>query len=145
MPTRKFALPHFLEGTQTQESYERWLQRKAAAHLKRDRRRGNAIATGEMYRKAIHIAVVASNGYDHYTGEKLDWALLSQYDNDKSKTHRREYKKKFALLPTVDHVSDGLSEADFVICGWRTNDCKNDLTREELVEFCQKVLRMEAI
>ena len=45
---RKFALPGFLEGVQTQDTYERWLRRKAAAHLKRDRRRGNKVATGEM-------------------------------------------------------------------------------------------------
>ena len=138
---RKFELPKFLEGVQTQETYERWLRRKAAAHLKRDRRRGNTIATGEMYRIAIHEAVVASQGCDYYTGEELDWSLLSRYDNSESKEHRRNYKQKFVLLPSIDHVDDGLSEADFVICGWRTNDCKNDLTHEELVEFCQKVLR----
>jgi hypothetical protein len=140
MSVRKFQLPEFLKGTQTQETYVRWLKRKAAAHLKRDRNRGNTIATGEMYRSAIHHAVVESLGRDYYTDEDLDWTLLSQYDNAESKAHRRDYKRKFVLLPSVDHVNDGLSEADFVICGWRTNDCKNDLTREELIEFCRKIL-----
>ena len=36
------------------------------------------------------------------------------------------------LLPTVDHVDPESTEADFRICGWRTNDCKNDLTITEL-------------
>ncbi|MFT7042851.1 MAG: hypothetical protein ACJAW7_001609 [Candidatus Azotimanducaceae bacterium] len=140
MSVRKFQLPEFLKGTQTQETYERWLKRKAAAHLKRDRNRGNTIATGEMYRSAIHHAVVESLGRDNYTDEDPDWTLLSQYDNAESKAHRRDYKRKFVLLPFGDHVNDGLSEADFVISGWRTNDCKNDLTREELIEFCRKIL-----
>ena len=42
------------------------------------------------------------------------------------------YKRRFALLPTVDHVDPESTEADFRICGWRTNDCKNDLTITEL-------------
>ena len=138
---RKFTLPKFLKGIQTQGSYERWLFRKAAAHLKRDRKRGNEIATGSMYRKEIHAAVVKSKGVDFYTGEKLDWSLLSQYDNAESKKHRRKYKQRFALLPSVDHTDDGLAEADFVICGWRTNDCKNDLSHVELVDFCRKILQ----
>lgn len=140
MPVRKFALPHFLDGVQTQDTYERWLKRKAAAHLKRDRNRGNTVATGSMYRQAIHEAVVNSEGRDYYTGEDLDWSLLSQYNNADSKEHRRKYKQRFALLPSVDHVNDGLSEADFVICSWRTNDCKNDLAYDELIEFCKKIL-----
>lgn len=134
-------LPQFLNGIQTQQTYERWLQRKANAHLKRDRKRGNIIATGAMYREAIHQAVLNSEGRDFYTGEELDWSLLSKYDNAESKKHRRKYKLQFAFLPSVDHVDDGLSEADFVICGWRTNDCKNDLTHSELIEFCQKLLK----
>ncbi len=141
MPARKFAIPDFLQCIQTQETYERWLHRKAAAHIKRDRARGNTVATETMYRSAIHGAVVESNGEDYYTGEKLDWSLLSQYDNTESKKHKRKYKQSFAFLPSVDHVGDGLSEADFVICGWRTNDCKNDLSYEELLQFCEKILR----
>jgi hypothetical protein len=52
-----------------------------------------------------------------------------------------DYKKQYALLPTVDHLDDGLGEPKFAICGWRTNDCKNDLTIEELAEFCRMFLR----
>lgn len=51
---RKYAIPAFLNGVQSQASYERWLHRKAAAHVKRDRRWGNDGATVAEYRAAIH-------------------------------------------------------------------------------------------
>lgn len=138
---RKYAIPSFLDGVQTQFSYERWLHRKAMAHVKRDRRRGNDSASVAEYKLAIHSAVAESRGHDAYTGELLDWTLLSKYDNEQSKKHKREYKKRFALLPSVDHVGDGTGPADFKICGWRTNDCKNDLTLEELRTFCHAILK----
>jgi len=80
------------------------------------------------------------NTRDYYTGEVLNWKLISQYRNDASKNGKRAYKKGFALLPTVDHVGDGMGPANFVICSWRTNDAKSDLTSEEFEELCRKVL-----
>jgi hypothetical protein len=53
---RKYGLPAFLVGTVTREQYERWLHRKAVAHVRRDRKRGNATATNEAYKIAIHRA-----------------------------------------------------------------------------------------
>ena len=108
--------------------------------MRRDRKRGNAAAIGERYRVAIHAAVIASNGNDSYTGEPLEWERMSTYRNEESKARRREYKRELALLPTVDHVGDGLGAADFRICAWRTNDCKNDLTVDELVAFCLRIV-----
>jgi len=136
----KFALPAPLEGKCTQEDYTHWLYRKAATHVRRDRKRGNDTATLALYRKAIHEAVCDGGDRDAYTGESLDWNLIRTYDNDESKRGRRAYKKRFALLPTVDHVDDGLGHPDFRICSWRTNDCKNDLTLEELTTFCHSFL-----
>lgn len=78
--------------------------------------------SNESYKIAIHKAVVLSEGRDQYTGEMLHWRLLGQYRNAESKAGRRRYKAKFALLPTVDHVGDGLGLADFVICAWQTTD-----------------------
>ncbi|HAS4580096.1 TPA: hypothetical protein I6876_003388 [Vibrio cholerae] len=123
-----------------QSVYERWLHRKALAHVKRDRARGNATATNEEYKIAIHQAVCESDGKDAYTNEELDWSLLSKYDNEQSKKHGRHYKKQFALLPSVDHVGDGTGSADFKICSWRTNDAKNDMSYSEFVELCRKVV-----
>jgi hypothetical protein len=137
---KKYSLPAFLESKVNQESYEKWLYRKAQAHLKRDRGRGNISATGESYRLAIHAAVIHSNGIDAYTGEVLDWSLISRYDNDESRTHGRAYKQQFALLPTVDHVGDGIGPADFKICSWRTNDSKSDLSLDEFLRLCKAVL-----
>lgn len=139
-PSKKYVLPTFLAGKVSQEVYERWLRRKAQAHVRRDRQRGNNDAIGEKYRDAIHQAVIQSGGRDCYTGEDLDWTLLSQYDNDQSKEHGRRYKHQFALLPTVDHVGDGTGEADFQICSWRTNDAKHDLSMSEFLEVCRAVL-----
>ena len=138
--TKKYSLPLFLSDQVPQEVYERWLRRKAQAHVKRDRGRGNQTAIGEAYRVAIHAAVIESDGFDAYTGEKLDWSLLSQYDNDASQEQGRRYKHGFALLPTLDHVGDGTGMADFKICGWRTNDAKHDLEMPEFIALCQAVL-----
>jgi len=53
----------------------------------------------------------------------------------------RNYKKEFALLPTVDHVGDGTGPLDLKICSWRTNDAKNDLPLSEFISVCQAVLK----
>ena len=67
-----FDLPPFLDGIVTREAYVRWLQRKAVAHVKRDRKRGNIAATISEYKRAVHDAVWTSNGRDIYTHEQLD-------------------------------------------------------------------------
>lgn len=138
---RKYTLPEFLVGTLDQAAYQRWLSRKAEAHKRRDRERGNATATREGYMLAIHDAVLRSDGRDEYTGLSLRWDLVSSYDNEQAAAGGRAYKKSLADLPTVDHVGDGLGPADFAICSWRVNDAKNDLTIEEFLEVCRQVLR----
>lgn len=133
-------MPPFLQDVVTPEAYERWLKRKAAAHVKRDRGRGHN-CTGAAYREAIHTAVLLSDGKDAYTGEKLDWHQISTYKNEESKNGRHAYKAGFALLPTVDHVTAGSTVAIFKICSWRTNDAKNDMSMEVFIELCSKVLK----
>ena len=141
---RKFALPQFLQDRLDQVTYERWLHRKAQAHVKRDRKRGMFGVTGATYRSAIHHAVVVSEGRDSYTGEELYWELVSQYRNEDSELGRHAYKLDFALLPTVDHVQASSQEASFRICSWRTNDTKNDLSVEEFVAICRRVVEHAA-
>ena len=100
---------------------------------------------GEEYRRLIHTAVVKQGAHDFYTGEKLNWALVSTYSNEDSRTGRAAYKSGFALLPTVDHIMGDDGRYDFVICSWRTNDCKSDLAYPEFLELCRKVIaRAEA-
>ena len=118
----------------------RWLHRKAQAHAVRDRRRWKRRVKISEYKQAIHAAVLRSQGRDHWTREPLDWSLLSKYDNAESRALGLAYKRRFALLPTVDHVDPERETAEFEICGWRTNDCKNDLTLRELRRFCRKIL-----
>jgi hypothetical protein len=135
-----YKLPSFLQGVCTPEAYRRWLARKATTHVNRDRARGNATATIEEYKRAIHRAVERCGGRDEYTGQPLRWELISRYNNAESKKRGRAYKKAFGDLPTVDHVADGLGPADFVICSWRVNDAKNDLDLKEFRELCSAVL-----
>ena len=136
---KKHTLPQFLSGVVTPETYEKWLGRKAVAHVKRDRKRGHTCSSA-TYKEAIHAAVVLSNGFDAYTGETLNWSLISTYNNEDSQQGRHAYKAGFALLPTVDHVSSDATEASFKICAWRTNDSKNDLSVDAFLELCQRVL-----
>jgi hypothetical protein len=95
----------------------------------------------EAYKNAIHQAVAHSGGSDHYTGESLNWSLLCKYRNLESQATGRHYKAGFALLPSIDHVGDGLGEAEFKICAWRTNDAKNDLSHEQFVALCRSVVK----
>ena len=133
-------LPPFLLGKVTPDKYRHWLHRKAAALVRRDKKRGNQTAKRPGYEQAIHIAVLKSKGFDAYTGEPLNWSLIGTYDNAQSKALRRDYKATLALLPTVDHIGDGLGPADFEICGWCTNDAKNDLSHRDFVALCRKVV-----
>jgi len=136
---KKHTLPEFLEGVVIPETYERWLSRKAIAHVRRDRKRGHK-SSNATYKEAIHAAVLLSNGVDAYTGESLHWSLISTYNNEDSQQGRHAYKAGFALLPTVDHVFSNATEASFKICAWRTNDSKNDLSVDAFIELCQRVL-----
>lgn len=137
----KYELPQFLEGTDLErDKYARWLHRKAQSHARRDgRRRRQQISTSE-YKQAIHEAVRDSNGRDFYTGEDLDWSLIGDYDNDEAKQGGLEYRRRFALLPTVDHEDPEAQEPVFRICGMQTNDCKSNLNVDQFKEFCERVL-----
>lgn len=137
----KYEIPPFLKDEQSQEAYGKWLHRRAQAHAKRDRKHGNKTATTAAYKKAIHDAVLKSNGLDAYTGERLEWSLISCYNNNDAGQGRLEYKRRFALLPSVDHAAGRLGDVEFKICSWRTNDCKNDLSLAELRQFCLKILK----
>ena len=138
MKSLKYQLPTFLVGVVSQEIYSKWLNSKTKTHLKRDKKL-NPNASGKSYKESIHQAVLQSNGKDAYTGEDLNWKLINQYDNTKSKLLGRTYKHQFALLPTLDHVSER-SSINFDICSWRTNDAKNDLSIQEFIELCRKVV-----
>jgi hypothetical protein len=119
-------------------TYPGWVQRKAVTLCKRDQKRGGS-GNVQDYRLAIHNAVVASAGLDHWTGEPLDWHLIGSYDPKQADAAGAEHKRRFALLPTPSQPT-GSPEPAFVICAWRTNDARHDMTPEELLEFCCRVV-----
>ena len=136
-----YPLPGFLRGHVSGATYRRWLQRKAAAIVRRDRRRGNKGAKVAAYKRAIHEAVVCGGDRDAYTGQPLRWDLISKYDNEASRRGGRHYKQRFGDLPSIDHIDEGRGRPRFLVCAWRTNDAKSDLSYEEFVALCRSVLR----
>jgi hypothetical protein len=135
-----YSLPPALKGMCTEAAYKKWLHRKAIAHVVRDRKRWKKDISVSDYKKAIHDAVLLTGRTDAYTGEDLAWGLISKYDNDASRHGKVEYKKRFSMLPTVDHAGEHAGVLNFKICSWRTNDAKSDLSLKEFLELCQKVL-----
>lgn len=135
-----YPLPPFLEGRISEAAYRRWLRHKCAAHVKRDRKRSAHEITGLDYRTKMHAAVCTSAGRDFYTGEELRWDLIGTYSNDESKAGRSNYKSGMALLPTIDHVLMEDGTYDFVVCAWRTNDAKNDMSHADFLDLCRKVI-----
>jgi hypothetical protein len=136
----KYPLPPFLEGTFTQLEYFKWLRNKAHGLLRRDKKRGKpyaAAATKSAYQQEIHEAIMDGGERDPYTGETLEWDLIKQWDS--SREQPEGYKKRFVLMPTVDHVT--AEELKFEICSFRINEAKADLEPEEFVELCKKVVK----
>jgi hypothetical protein len=140
--TSKYAMPDCLGGLCDGAAYARWLLRKARTHVKRDRRRNgkDSCAVGN-YQTQIHEAVKNGGDRDFYTGEPLDWSLIGKYQNEEAKAGRSHHKKKFWMLPTVDHTFDEQGKSKFVICSWVVNDAKSDLTLSEFYSLCERVLR----
>jgi hypothetical protein len=134
-------LPECLVGLCTREAYLHWLDTRADAHVKRDRKRSLPGCDAASYRFRIHEAVVAGGSHDYYTGLSLDWSLICTYNNKLAQDGGSEYLRKFANMPTVDHEFqiDG-KQFRFVICSWRVNDAKTHLTEQEFRELCKQVL-----
>ena len=141
----KYELPPFLNGTLTRKDYVDWLDLKAGSHFDRDRERfGKQMERSRAnYKEDIHEAVLRSRGRDFYTCEPLDWSLIGRYDNEEAQRKGSEYKREFALLPTVDHEDPRYPATALQICAWQTNDWKSDLTIGKLKELCRKFLRAQ--
>lgn len=136
----KYPLPEVLSGKVAHADYRKWIHVKAAAHVKRDKKRWNRSLTISSYKQAIHQAVLQHDGSDPYTGEALQWELLRTYNNECSKLGRSKYKRTFRLLPTIDHVDNDPCDAPvFVVLSWEANAAKNDMTHDSFVELCKKV------
>lgn len=137
---KKYPLPPCLQKANglTEEAFRRWLQRKAQAHVRRDKdpRRKRQAVTAGAYKLRIYDAVIESQGRDYFTGQSLRWDLLSKWNNEEAETGGAAYRKEFWELPSVDHDGDA-----FRICSWRMNDSKNDQTIAEFLELADLVRR----
>jgi len=143
MPKAKSAqypLPGFLEGICTVSVYDKWLDNKADTLLKRDKKRRKPYAraaTDRLYKEKIHKAIMDNGQCDPFTGDALDWKLISTWDTSPARAPEPGYRKKFALMPTVDHIDPDLLE--FEICSWMVNDCKSYLNPKEFVALCRRI------
>jgi hypothetical protein len=138
----KYPPPDFLNGHVDIETYRKWLDRKALSLRKRDRNQKKSLTLPSKaeYKKSIHEVVCRSGGRDAYTGNQLDWRLISQYNNKKSQQGGREYWACFKKLPSIDHANGIPGKLDFEVCGLQTNDSKSWLNYKEFVEFCRQVV-----
>lgn len=138
----KYSAPAYVLESVEQALYADWLHKKAVAHVVRDRKRWKAEISVSEYKQAIHEAVLTGNGFDPYTGEKLDWHLIGKYDNESAKGVGSSYKQKFRMLPTLDHLEHAHSKKPkFQICSWEVNDAKSDLTHDEFIKLCKRIIQ----
>ena len=122
------------------EDYRKMLQRKAVAVTRRDKRRDGKYSVKEAI-EAIHEAFHRCNGFDPYDGSKLAPELLGTYDNNRSKEKGAAYKREMAMLPTIDHVT-AKPVPDFEIVSWQTNDAKGDMSPDEFIAYCYRVVEI---
>ena len=125
-----------------------WVMKKGYSLYQRDLKRTNEKFKYNYndYRQKIceAIKMAPDAGKDYYTGEKLDWNLIGKYKNSDAKQNGKAYKRKFALMPTVDHIN-AEAKPEFVICSWRMNDAKNDLSECGFTKLCIRFLRNKGI
>jgi hypothetical protein len=145
----KYTLPERLRVLGLEQgAYVRWLSGRAVAHRKRDTKR--AVKTGHeppplvKYQEAIHAAVSRCGAVCEYTGESLAWKTIGTWNNEAAQVGGAAYKRKFARMPTVDHVhgEDGrpLSLGDLRITSWELNDAKGDLSFDQFVALCRRIV-----
>lgn len=136
-----FYLPTFLSKYLiSEDAFLRWIDRQAARHLRHSKKRGLK-GSKSAFRQAILDAVNACGGRDFYTGKALDWRKISTWNNEDAKKQGKAYKRLFHDLPTVDHAdSFDPSRPSFRICAWKTNDAKGDLSLEEFLELCRRIM-----
>ena len=128
---------------QNDKDYSELIRKKAVAVTRRDKKRDGKYRVKEAI-EAIHQAFHRCNGLDPYDGSKLDPELLGEYKNDKAKAQGAAYKRRFAMLPTIDHVK-AEPIPDFQIVSWQTNDAKGDMTPEEFIAYCRRVADIRLI
>ncbi len=139
--SRKWKIPDCLKPKVSDEdAFRTWLDRKATSIRKRDRKRHLAVFSLSVTKQAIVSAIERSNGRDFYTGETLDWHLISKWVGSEEGTNANDYRRKFWMLPSVDHDFADSAKPVFHICSWRMNVSKND---QSIAEFLQLAARVQ--
>jgi hypothetical protein len=137
---RKWRIPECLKPTVSDEdAFRKWLDRKAVSVRKRDKKRNVPVLSLSKMKAAIVNAIERSEGRDFYTGEALDWHLISTWVGAEEGTVASVYRRRFWMLPSVDHDFTDPAKPAFHICSWRMNDSKNDQTLQEFLELAVKV------
>ena len=120
--------------------YSDLIRKKAEVVNRRDKKRGGKYSVKEAI-EAIHQAFHRCNGFDPYDGSKLNPKLLGEYKNEDAKAEGAVHKRRFAMLPTADHVT-AEPVPDFEIVSWQTNDAKGDMPPEEFIAYCRRVVQV---
>jgi hypothetical protein len=122
--------------------YRKWLDTRAKQEYKRDvalKRSCAAAGSKSLYKQAIHDAVVSGNGIDPFTGTALQWDLIETWENAAPHAIANR-EEEFSQLPTVDHIDPSSAVIAFEICSWLVNDSKGNLSAQEYVDYCGRVV-----
>ena len=139
----KYFLPDFLQGRVSLAVYKHWLYVRARELLAKDLRRQKPYAIGRgvpFYKDLIHAAVNGGGQTDPFTGRPLAWELIGTWDDSAASAHDPAVMKKFAPLPTADHVDPSAEALAFEICSFEINKCKSYLNPEEFVAQCKRIV-----
>jgi hypothetical protein len=132
--SKKYPIPkHLLKIGISQDDFGNWLDNVTLSHVRRDRKRFKVKISGEVYRKAIHKAVLDDSDKDYYTSEPLNWHLIRYFSKDYTTIPIEKHK----YFPTIDHENLSATEPIFHICSLRTNICKSNYTITEVTGFCR--------
>ena len=139
----KYFLPDFLVGRIPLVDYRKWLFGRGEQLFLKDRKRQKPCAIGRnsaFYSALIHAAVNRSGQTDPFTGQPLAWELVGTWDSSSSAVHDPAVMKKFALLPSVDHIDPSADTLQFEICSFEINKCKSSLNPAEFVAQCRRIV-----
>jgi hypothetical protein len=143
MVPAKYLLPDFLQGRCSLATYRKWLYVRARELFNKDLLRKKPYAlTGNVpfYKMLIHQAVNNGGQTDPFTGDSLKWELIGTWNSSVSTSHDPGVLKKFALLPTVDHVDPASHVLEFEICSFDVNKCKSSLDPADFISLCGKIV-----
>lgn len=114
--------------------YNSWVDRQARTCKRRDA--ADRRQPIEVYREAIHKAVLRSSGLDEYTGEALEWNRLN---HERPAGPGRRPRRINGRYPSVDHYQ-GPNVVTYRICAGTVNFAKGALDHRQFVSLCRMVV-----